>query len=100
MRAKQTQLSTNTVSRATNSTGLRNTTSVSNATNTGMKVGNVLAGDYASSLGLSTSTSIVQANGKYYAKEGNNYVDLSPLTSVINATKKATEYAGFRYGVK
>ena len=100
MRAKQTQLSPTTSIARTTSSALNSNKTISNATNTGMKVGNVLAGNYAASLGLSSNTSIFQSNGKYYAKEGGNYIDLSPLTSVINATKKATQYTGFRYGTK
>lgn len=102
MRAKQSQIS-NTARISSSPSGTSNVTSkssVSNAKNTGMKVANVLTSQYASALGLSPSASIVQSNGKYYAKEGGNYVDLSPITSVINATKKVTQYAGFTYGTK
>ena len=71
-----------------------------NVENTGMKVSNVLTSQYASSLGLSSNASIVTSGGKYYAKEGNNYVDLTPISSIINATKKVSQYSGFTYGTK
>lgn len=68
--------------------------------NTGMTVSNVLTKQYASSLGLSSNASIVSSGGKYYAKEGNNYVDLTPISSIINATKQVSKYSGFTYGTK
>lgn len=74
--------------------------SVSGGTNTGRTVGNVLSDSYASSLGLSTSAKIVSANGTYYAIDGGKAVDLTPLNSIINATKDVTKYSGFTYGIK
>ena len=74
--------------------------SVSGGTNTGRTVGNVLSDSYASSLGLSSNSKIVSANGTYYAIEGGKAVDLTPLNSIINATKDVTKYSGFTYGIK
>ena len=102
LQAKQRQASAP-VSVSSNTTKTSNTTkssSVSNAKSTGLKVGNVITNQYASALGLSSNASIVSSGGKYYAKDGGNYVDLSPIASVINATSKVTKYAGFTYGTK
>jgi len=81
--------SSNTASVKSGNASTSNT--VKNATSTGLTVGKVITNQYASALGLSTSAQIVTANGKYYAKDGGNYIDLTPIQSVINATQKATK---------
>lgn len=100
MQAQQSKL-TNTAS--INKASTSNATQLSyarNVENTGLTVSNVLTKQYASSLGLSSNASIVSSGGKYYAKEGNSYVDLTPISSIINATKQVSKYSGFTYGTK
>ena len=65
-----------------------NSNNPSNVKSTGLKVSNVLSKSQASLLGLNTSAELVTSNGKYYAKEGNNYIDLTPVQAIISTNKK------------
>ena len=71
-----------------------------NVESTGLSVGNVVTKDYASKLGLSTNATIVSSGGTYYAKDGANYVDLTPIANLINGAKNISKYSGFTYGTK
>ena len=97
---KQTTSSSSSSSTKAKTSNATSKSSIGKTTDTGMKVGNAITSQYASALGLSTDSKIVSSGGKYYAQEGNKYIDLSPIASVINATSKVTKYAGFTYGTK
>ena len=55
---------------------------------TGMKVGNVLSTSQANALGLKRNLKIVTSNGKYYAVDGGNYIDLTPVQAIISTNMK------------
>ena len=61
---------------------------IKNAQSTGKKISNVLTKQYYSALGLNPNSQIVVANGKYYAKDGGNYVDLTPVKAIISTNLK------------
>lgn len=61
---------------------------IKGAKSTGLKVSNVLTKQYYSALGLSPNSQIVTANGTYYAKDGTDYVDLTPVRAIITTNSK------------
>lgn len=67
--------------------------SPSNAKSTGYKISNVLSEQYYSAIGLNPDSKVVSANGKYYAKEGEDYVDLTPIKSTISINMKTASPA-------
>ena len=59
-----------------------------NVTQTGVKVGNVLSTSQANMLGLKRNLKIVTSNGKYYAVDGDKYIDLTPVQAIISTNMK------------
>ncbi len=71
-----------------------------NTQSTGVKISNVLTKQYYNALGLNPNSQIVTSNGKYYAKDGGDYVDLTPVRAIISTNLKLTGKSSVAIGTK